>query len=323
MLLHKPRTRLCPLLAAALLMHSQLGQLWAQQPGPPVRAALWIDALRGEPLAQAEMIEDVEKARVTYLGEYHTIQRHHQLEVQLLEALVQRGRRVVLAMEQFESAAQPGLDRFNSGTIDLDTLVQQTELPKRWPGYTNYLALLSSARTHGVPVLALNARAETIRAVGRSGLAGLPAEQRAELPESIQLDDPVYERLLTQTLAVHMAFDPKKLRPVFEAQVARDETMAARLSEFLASSAGRERQALVICGRGHCEFGLGTPARVERRMPGITQRVILFSESGDLQLSEEERKQAREIEIPHSFLKDLGRPAADYFHVAGRTPAVE
>src|SRR4051812_19036854 len=120
MLLRKSTTRLYPLLVGALLMNGQPGRLLGQPADPPARAALWIDALRGEPLAQNEMLDDVERARVAYLGEYHTIQRHHQLEVAILESLVQRGRHVVLAMEQFESVAQPGLDRFNSGTIDLD-----------------------------------------------------------------------------------------------------------------------------------------------------------------------------------------------------------
>ena len=112
------------------------------------------------------------------------------------------------------------------------------------------------------------------------------------------------------------AFDPKNLQPIYEAQVARDETMAARLAEYLQSPAGQGRIALAVCGRGHCEFGLGTPARVARRIPQVTQRIVLMSESGDLHLTAEERKQARDIEITHGFLREVGRPPADYFHIA-------
>ena len=117
-----------------------------------------------------------------------------------------------------------------------------------------------------------------------------------------------------------LAFDPQKLRPIVEAQIARDETMSARLIEYLNSPAGQGRIAIVICGRGHCEFNLGMPDRVERRLPGTQQRIVLFSESGDLQLTEAERKQAREIEIPHQFLRELGRPAADFIHVVEVEP---
>jgi len=166
-----------------------------------------------------------------------------------------------------------------------------------------------------MPVLALNARAETIRAVGRNGLSQITPEQRAELPAEIVTDDPLYEKLATRALAVHMAFDPQKLRPIFEAQVSRDETMASRLFDFLSSPANSNRTVVVICGRGHCEFGFGVPDRVKRRQPGVTQRIVLFSESGDLELSPEERKQARQVEMSHQFLQDLGRPEADFLEV--------
>jgi hypothetical protein len=112
-----------------------------------------------------------------------------------------------------------------------------------------------------------------------------------------------------------MAFDPTQLGAAFEAQVARDETMAERLAQFLASPAGRDRTALVVCGRGHCEYGLGTPARVSRRVPGIGQRIVLLSESGDLRLSEQERQQSRQIEVSHEFLRELGRSLGVYFHL--------
>jgi uncharacterized iron-regulated protein len=242
------------------------------------------------------------------------------LQSAILAGLAQRGVRLVLAMEQFEYFSQPALDRFNTQAIDLCQLVTVAGLDQRWRGHTNYHELLQTARAHQIPLLALNARAETIRAVGRQGLAGLMPDQRAELPAEIVTTDPVYERLATQLLGVHMAFDSQKLRPVFEAQVARDETMAARLAEYLMSPSGEGRIAVVICGRGHCEFGLGMPDRVARRVPNVTQCIVLFSESGDLHLTEAERKQAREIEVPHQFLRELARPPGDFFHIIERSP---
>lgn len=281
------------------------------------RAVMWVDASRGEPMDFADVVDDLATARVIYLGEIHTIPRHHQLQTEILNSLASHGVKLVLAMEQFEYFTQPALDRYNAGTIDLDGLIRESKLEERWSDHAGYHGLLAAARAQGIPVLALNARAETIRAVVRGGgLTKLPAEGRKELPASIVTDDPLYERLLKKTLGVHMALSPAMLQPAFEAQVARDETMASRLAEFLNSNEGRGRSALVICGRGHCEFGFGIPARVARRIPDISQRIVLFSNSGDLQLSEEEQKQARDIEVSHAFLQGLGRPVADYLQVA-------
>ncbi len=286
----------------------------ASSAGPP-RPAFWVDAMRAEPLTFEALLDELGQARVIYLGEYHTLARHHELQTAILDGLARRGGRLALALEPFEFPVQPVLDQFNQKAIDLDQLVAASNWSQRWRGHTNYHALLAAARAHDVPLLALNARSETIRAVGRLGLKGIGPEQRAELPVEMVTDDPVYERLTTRMLGVHMAFDPEKLRPVFEAQVARDETMADRLAGFLQSSAGQGRTVIVICGRGHCAYGLGMPDRVARRAPELPQRVVLFSESGDLYLSPEERRQAREIEVPHEFLRGLGRSAADFFHV--------
>jgi uncharacterized iron-regulated protein len=128
-------------------------------------------------------------------------------------------------------------------------------------------------------------------------------------------DDPVYERLLKKILAVHMAMDPAKLQPIYEAQVARDEMMASRIASHLDAKGQPEKIALVICGRGHCQFGLGIPDRVARRIQNISQRIVLFSDSGELQLTEKERAQAREIEVSHEFLHTLGRAAGDYVQI--------
>ncbi len=305
-----------PILTLSVLLFGTSGLAAAPDSGKELpRPELWVDALRGEPVALEELIADLQTVRAIYLGEYHTIARHHRLQEEVLQDLVKSGKRLVLAMEQFEFYQQPILDRFNDGEIKLEDLIRETNWAKRWPAYTNYLPLLTLAARNKIPLLALNARAETIRAIGRGGLAKLTPEQRQELPNQIVTEDPVYEKLLTRVLGVHMSFDPQKLKPVFEAQVARDESMASRLAAYLTSPAGQARAALIICGRGHCEYGLGTPARLARQLPEIQQRIILFSESGDLQLSEQERKQAREVEVSHEFLRQLGRPPADYFQI--------
>jgi uncharacterized iron-regulated protein len=102
--------------------------------------------------------------------------------------------------------------------------------------------------------------------------------------------------------------------------VVRDEKMADTLAGYLKSDAGRGRHAVVILGAGHCQQGMGTPSRVRRRIPGITDRIIIMSQSGDVQLSEAEKKQASDIEITHAQLGHLQAPLADYLQVVSLRP---
>ena len=282
------------------------------------RPAVWIDLYRGEPLSYAEILEDLASVRVIYLGESHRLQRHHDIQDRIVADLAKRDIPLVLALEQMESFRQPVLDRYNRGEIAFDELARATEWPERWENYRQYQPILKAAREAGAPVLALNARSEAVRQIVRSGgIENLAPEVRKELPDDIQTKDPPYEKLLNLLMMVHMSATPERLRPMVEAQIARDEAMASALCSYLQSPQGQGRTAVVLCGAGHVSYGLGTVARVRRRMPGVKDRMVLFSASGDVQLTPAERAMARGITITHEQLRAVDRPIADYLHVKG------
>jgi uncharacterized iron-regulated protein len=279
----------------------------------PPRTSLWIDLVEGEPVDYRTMLDDLDGVRVVYLGERHTVIRHHAAQAEIVAGLASRKRPLVLGLEQIEAEQQPIVERFNRGGLDFEKLADALQWGRRWRGYEQYRPVLEAARRHNVPVLGLNARSETIRQVARGGgVAKLAPELRRQLPAEIQLDDAPYRRLLELQMAVHMAATPERLRPMIEAQIARDEAMADTLARYLQSEQGRGRTAVVICGGGHVAYGLATVSRVRRRMPGVKDRIVLFSESGDVVLSAEERAAARPIQITHEQLREVGRPIADY-----------
>ena len=71
----------------------------------------------------------------------------------------------------------------------------------------------------------------------------------------------------------------------------------------------------MIVGAGHVRHGLGTAARVRRRDPDIVERIVLATESGQLELSAAEKAASRDISISHAQLREIGRPPGDYLHV--------
>ncbi len=273
----------------------------------------WLDLYSGEPVSQEVVLEDLGTADVIYLGEVHTIERHHQMQAELLGELAATGKRsIVLGLEQLEARDQAQVDRFNRGELDFTGLAEAIGWSKKWKNYEQYREMCEVARKNGIPVRALNAPAEIIRQVSRGGgLAKLEAGLRDQLPPEIVTDDPLYEKLMTLMLSAHATMDPEKLRPVFEAQVARDESMAANVVE--AAEGGK--LVVVVCGRGHINYGLGTPARVRRRLPGHKERILLATESGELKLGPEEKAMMRKVSITHDDLRALGLPLGDYTQV--------
>ena len=280
------------------------------------RRSFWIDLYRGEPVSYEEVIEDLAGVRVIYLGERHSLQRHHDIQRRIITDLARKGLPLVIGLEQMESFQQPVLDKYNRKEIDFDQLARATQWPERWRSYRQYRPILEAARRFAAPVLALNARSETIRQVARSGgIDKLDPQVRKQLPAEIQTNDPLYEKLLNLYMMVHVAATPERLRPMVEAQIARDEMMASVLCSFLKSPQGRGRTAIVLCGSGHVCYGLGTAARVRRRLPDVKDRIVVLSGSGDVKLTPAEKAIAREINITHQQLRAINRPIADYLHV--------
>ena len=65
-------------------------------------SSIWIDVYQGEPLRYREMLDDLATADVIYLGEFHTIQRHHEIQAEVLAHLAQSGVSLALGLEQMD-----------------------------------------------------------------------------------------------------------------------------------------------------------------------------------------------------------------------------
>jgi uncharacterized iron-regulated protein len=283
---------------------------------PLAATETWIDLVDGDEVEHAEVLKDLVQAGAIYVGETHSIARHHTVQLWLLQELFARGIPLVLCLEQLEAADQPAVDRYNRREIDFATLAREINWAAKWNNYSEYRALCEFAQQHRVPIAALNAPPDLIRAVSRGGgVARLTPEQRAQLPADLILDDPLYEKVTSLQLAIHMAVDPAKLRPMFEAQITRDEVMATNIVAARHRETAVPRTAFVILGAGHMRYGLGTPSSVRRREPRIVERLIVVSESGQYHRTDAEKAASRETTISHSDLRALGRPPADYLRL--------
>ncbi len=288
------------------------------------RAEFWLDLHMAEPIEdEADLWEDLTSVDVVFVGETHRLARHHRIQVIVAEKLLATKRPFVLGLEQIEARHQPVLDRYANGEIDFEGLAKEIDWKSEWDNYEDYRALLETVREGKGRIVGLNAPREVIRETGKVGIDGLKPEQRALLSEKIHTDDPVYERLLNLLLSVHSTFDPKFLKNVFEAQVARDDSMASALVAALGPVPveGQPRPiAMTVTGSGHIQFGLGTPDRVKWRRPDLQERIVLCSESGDLVLSPMEEAMRRAVQIRHRDIRFIQRPVGDYLSVKEQNP---
>ncbi|HEX3926732.1 MAG TPA: ChaN family lipoprotein [Gemmatimonadales bacterium] len=221
--------------------------------------------------AAAELARD----DVVFLGETHDDPATHRMELAVLEAVARRRSDVVLALEMFERDVQPALDAYLAGTISEDAFLK---VSRPWPNYaTDYRPLVEFAREHHWRVIAGNVPrriAATVSSKGLDALKTLPDSERSRVATDIQCPHDDYFTRFVAAMGTHPMGDgpaPSKAElgrmtaTFYQAQCIKDETMA----ESVARLRGAAPAPLVIHVNGdfHSDYGLGTAARVRRRLP--------------------------------------------------------
>lgn len=278
------------------------------------RCGLWIDMYRGEPVEYEEVLADLLGSQIVYIGETHTIARHHEMQRRIIGDFCGAGKKPILGMEQLEARHQEKLDGYNDGSLSFEAFAVAVNWSSSWSNYPDYRGVLEAAHGCGGTIVALNAPQEIISKIGRTGLPSLSSQERSVLPDQLDTADLAYRRHLREILRVHAFASGDRLDRLIEAQIARDEAMAAKISDRMMKGPPAGAVYVVIGGATHFSYGLGVPSRVRRALPGVRDRIVLLSASGDLRLSASEKRVGRPLRHTHEDLRSLRLPIADYVH---------
>ncbi len=275
--------------------------------------AILVDLVLGEPVSLDYALEDIVKSRIVYLGEHHTIARHHKFQLDIIKGLSEKGVELAVGLEMFSTEQQQALNEWSQSRAKIDDLAAKLGVEK-WTNLKDYSEILEYAREVEAPILGLNAPDALVRKVAREGLEGLTEAQQKGIPKDVDDINPQYEKLLRLKLRVHKAFQEKKLERIILAQALRDSVMSKTILDFLETPAAKGRTMIVIAGGGHINYGFGIPERVSKYLDA-PYRILLPSESGELVLTEQELRHAAPIEITHADLGFIRTRIADYLSV--------
>jgi uncharacterized iron-regulated protein len=257
------------------------GQHGASEPIPlPHRS---VDTVTGNELSDRALDEKLRSARVIFVGEEHPNPHHHAAEVEVLERVFAAEPSVGLGLEMLPRTLQGPLDAFVAGTLDEASFLRAVDWDKTW-GYAwgLYRPLLEFCRAHHLPAYALNAPRELAHAVAKSGVDGLTAAERRELPE-MKPGPERHRELVREAFAQHPhgKFDDARFERFYQAQLVWDETMAERIAAALKSPSA-PAHLVVVAGEGHTR-GFAVPERAARRgaAPYLTVLPVLDEDEAD------------------------------------------
>ena len=256
------------------------------------------------------MLADVAKADVVFVGEQHDDPNTHRLELAVLAGLARRHHEIVLSLEMFERDVQAPLGHYLTGHMTEADFIAAS---RPWPRYaTDYKPLVDFAIARDWLVIAANVPRSIASDVSKGGLTVLDSKTGAErdwFARDLQCptDDEYYQRFAdamgghspsgAAAQAGSVASSSDTLLRYYQAQCVKDETMAESIvrARTTASSQGRPPLIVHVNGAFHSDFGLGTAARVRRRLPDVRVAIITMVPVADLDtltLADTDRRRA-------------------------------
>ena len=243
---------------------------------PPIEAVVCVrDGRTGKELRFSELLDELATAEVVFLGEQHTDETTHRVELAVYEGLLaRRDGAVVLAMEMFERDVQGLLNQYLAGEIDEATFLEGS---RPWSNYrTSYRPMIERARRTGGAVVAANFPATLRRRMamaedGAEVLASLEGEERAWAPQQLFANTPEYWRLVDNAVRGHIGMmggpkDPSDPR-LLATQSLWDNSMGEACA--LALDAHPGSSVLHVNGGFHSSYWDGTTRQLMLRKPGI------------------------------------------------------
>ncbi len=223
----------------------------------------WFDPAQGRIRTHAEIMADMARKQVVLLGETHDRFDVHRWQLHVAAGLLASGRRLMMGFEMFPRRVQPALGAFVAGEIDTELFLERAEWANVW-GFDPelYLPLFRFCRQFKVPMLALNCHRPLVTRVGKEGWDAIPEDERDGVTPA-KPASPEARRFLFELTGGRRegreAQTPDD--PAFDRFVRAQGTWDRAFAVNIAKALERDPQALVIgiIGRGHMEYGHGTP----------------------------------------------------------------
>ncbi len=313
--MNRPKLLAWLLVLPLLLVGCKELEVLQRRPPPPYTVITAEDEIRG---TLEELLPELARKRVIYVGETHTRYGHHLLQLAVIRGLQRQGVDLAIGMESFQRPYQKWLDAYIQGRIDEAEMLEKTQWYDRWRfDYRLYRPILRFAREHRIPVVALNVRREITDEVSKKGITGLTPAERAALPQQIDRSDQAYRERLHRVFSQHQGRTESDFQRFLDVQYSWDESMAQSVADYLRDHSGKHM--VVLAGSGHLAWGSGIPKRVARRIGG-DYAIIIPAEPGvepgmaDYLVVPEQR------ELPPRPLMGVRIDTSDGIRITGVTP---
>jgi uncharacterized iron-regulated protein len=233
----------------------------------PHPRATWLDPDTGRAVEQGDLLRRMATKQVVLLGESHDIAEIHRWQMHVAAFLHVLRPNMAIGFEMFPRRIQPVLDAWVAGEMDAATFVEKSEWETVW-GFDPaiYFPLFHFCRQQNVRMLALNCHRPLVTRVGKDGWDAIPVEERDGVTPSKPATPAHRQYLYDLTGSLAGAGGPPRVAtsamdPAYDRFVRAQQTWDRAFACNIANAVNTPEPPLVIgiIGRGHLEYGHGTP----------------------------------------------------------------
>jgi uncharacterized iron-regulated protein len=258
-------------LAGQDVLHMAIGDPARRDREVPLVLDAITDTASGAEITPQALAQRLAGVGILFIGESHTDQDFHDVQLRTIRALHEAGREVLIGLEMFPYTAQSVLDDWLAGRYTESSFVETGGWYEHWGYHWNYYRdIFRYAREQGLGMYAVNSPRELVRTVRAKGFESLSPEESTHLPPRLAPESDEHRRMYRAFFdpgdALHM--NEEALQGLYRAQTMWDATMGWNALQTLRAHGGENAIMVVLIGAGHVTYGLGSERQVAPHYDG-------------------------------------------------------
>ena len=210
-----------------------------------------------------ELLENLGTSRVIYVGEKHTSQEDHRIQLEVIKALSQKFPDLAVGMEMFDHSYQDVLDQWSAGQLDQEDFLRKVHWYANWRyDFSLYKDILDFIKENRLRLIGLNIPNHIPPKIREGGIESLRNDEKKYLPQQIDLTNTGHRNYVQEVFENHRHHfrGEVEFENFYAAQSVWEDAMAEAIAENLNNDV-----MVVLVGNGHIQFKYGIPVRAFKR----------------------------------------------------------
>ena len=229
-----------------------------------------------------ELLEALATSRVIYVGENHTSQESHKIQLEVIQALFQKFPNLAVGMEMFDHSYQDVLDQWSAGKLDQGDFLRKVHWYANWRyDFALYKDILDFIKDNRLRLVGLNIPNHIPPKIREGGIESLRDDEKKHLPQQIDLSSTGHRDYVQKVFEAHQHHFRGEVdfENFYAAQSVWEDAMAEAIAENLNNDV-----MVVLVGNGHIQFKYGIPERAFKQTGAAFKTIYTASAGTEVEL---------------------------------------